>query len=195
MAAGAIGFLALANLIGFVLARLVETSSARDTVANLNARIRSWWGIIAVFGAAFLFGSVVTLALFAILSFLAFREFMSLTPTRAGDHRFFLAFFIVVPLQYWLIGVHWYGLFSIFTPVYVFLLLRALSAVADDRQSFEKTLGAADKARLDEYFTSLRGLEQQLDLQAQKPAPLACSTTPISSSVTTSIRKANCTTW
>jgi hypothetical protein len=54
----------------------------------------------------------------------------------------------------------------------------ALSAVADDRQSFEKTLGAADKARLDEYFTSLRGLEQQLDLQAQKPLPLASCTVP-----------------
>jgi len=41
-----------------------------------------------------------------------------------------------------------------------------------------KTLGAADEARLDEYFTSLRGLEQQLELQAQKPAPLAACTVP-----------------
>ncbi len=54
----------------------------------------------------------------------------------------------------------------------------ALSAVGDDRASFEKTLGAADKARLDEYFTSLRGLEQQLDLQMEKPAPLAACTVP-----------------
>jgi hypothetical protein len=54
----------------------------------------------------------------------------------------------------------------------------ALTAVADDRQSFEKTLGAADRARLDEYFTSLRDLEQQLDLQLQKPAPLAACTVP-----------------
>jgi len=103
---GAAGFLALSSLVGFVLARHVETSSARDTVANLNARIRSWWGIVAVFGAAILFGRIITLALFAVISFLAFREFISLTPTRAGDHRsLFLAFFIVVPLQYWLIGI------------------------------------------------------------------------------------------
>jgi hypothetical protein len=54
----------------------------------------------------------------------------------------------------------------------------ALTAVSDDRQSFMKTLGAADKARLDEYFTSLRELEQQLELQAQKPAPLAACTVP-----------------
>jgi hypothetical protein len=54
----------------------------------------------------------------------------------------------------------------------------ALTAVADDRQSFVKTLGAADRARLDEYFTSLRELEQQLDLSLRKPAPLAACTVP-----------------
>ena len=132
-----IGFLALCTVIGLVLARNVSTPAARDTVANLNARIRSWWGIVFVFGAALLFGRVVTLVLFAILSFLAFREFMSLTPTRAGDHRsLFLSFFVVVPVQYWLIGIDWYGLFSIFIPVYVFLLLPALSATAGDTRDF-----------------------------------------------------------
>jgi phosphatidate cytidylyltransferase len=132
-----IAFLALCTMIGFVLARHVAAPAARDTVANLNARIRSWWGIVFVFGAALLFGRVVTLVLFAILSFLAFREFMSLTPTRAGDHRsLFLSFFVVVPVQYWLIGIDWYGLFSIFIPVYVFLLLPALSAMAGDTRDF-----------------------------------------------------------
>ena len=106
-------------------------------MANLNARIRSWWGIVAVFGAALVFGRIVTLVLFAILSFLALREFVSLTPTRRGDHRsLFLAFFVVVPLQYWLIGIDWYGLVAIFIPVYVFLLLPALSAVAGDTNDF-----------------------------------------------------------
>jgi phosphatidate cytidylyltransferase len=132
-----IAFLALCTVIGFVLARHVAAPAARDTVANLNARIRSWWGIVFVFGAALLFGRVVTLVLFAILSFLSFREFMSLTPTRAGDHRsLFLSFFVVVPVQYWLIGIDWYGLFSIFIPVYVFLLLPALSAMAGDTRDF-----------------------------------------------------------
>lgn len=54
----------------------------------------------------------------------------------------------------------------------------ALSAVADDRKSFAQNLGATDRARLDEYFTSLRELEQQLDLELQKPAPLAACTVP-----------------
>lgn len=54
----------------------------------------------------------------------------------------------------------------------------ALSAVADDRKSFTQKLGATDRARLDEYFTSLRELEQQLDLELQKPAPLEACTVP-----------------
>jgi len=54
----------------------------------------------------------------------------------------------------------------------------ALSVVTDKRQSLMNKVGAADRRRLDEYFTSLRELEQQLDLELQKPAPLAACTIP-----------------
>jgi hypothetical protein len=53
-----------------------------------------------------------------------------------------------------------------------------LSAVKDQRLDMMKTLGAADKARLDEYFSSLRQIEQQLELELQKPAPLEACTVP-----------------
>lgn len=45
----------------------------------------------------------------------------------------------------------------------------ALSVVAEQRADLMKSLGAADRARADEYFTSLRQLEQQLTLQLEKP--------------------------
>jgi hypothetical protein len=54
----------------------------------------------------------------------------------------------------------------------------ALSAVTEEREAYIKGLGAGDKTRLDEYFTSLRELEQQLDIQLQKPAPLEACTIP-----------------
>ncbi len=51
-----------------------------------------------------------------------------------------------------------------------------LSAVSEQRQAILSGLGAADKQRMDQYFTSVRQLEQQLALQLQKPAPLeACA--------------------
>ncbi len=75
--------------------------------------------------------------MFAFISFFALREFITLTPTRPGDHRALsLAFFVLIPVQYWLIAIHWYALFSIFIPVYAFLLLPALSVLAEDAENF-----------------------------------------------------------
>jgi hypothetical protein len=50
-----------------------------------------------------------------------------------------------------------------------------LSSFAEQTQDLVKTLGAADKQRMDQYFTSIREVENQLALQLQKPEPnLAC---------------------
>ncbi len=46
-----------------------------------------------------------------------------------------------------------------------------LSAFMDESKAYMKTVGAADAARLDEYFTSVRSVENQLALQLEKPAP------------------------
>src|ERR1700743_800182 len=53
-----------------------------------------------------------------------------------------------------------------------------LSGVSDQREALLKQVGAADRQRLDEYFTAVRQLEQQLDIQLQKPEPLAACTNP-----------------
>lgn len=53
-----------------------------------------------------------------------------------------------------------------------------LSSVTERRAAFMQELGASDKARLDEYFTSLRDLEKQLELQLQRPAPLQACVVP-----------------
>lgn len=145
LAAGVIVLLAGATVIGTILAKRVRSEAGRATVANLNARVRSWWVMAGVFAAALLFGQTVTLVLFGIISFLALREFMTLTPTRPGDHRaLFLSFFVVVPLQYWLIARDWYGLFAVMIPVYAFAALPAAAVLAGDTQDF---LGRAAKVQ------------------------------------------------
>ena len=48
--------------------------------------------------------------LFAIASVFALREFITLTPTRPGDHLpLVVCFYVLLPVQYWLIGDDWYG--------------------------------------------------------------------------------------
>ena len=91
-------------------------------MANLRARVQAWWVMCGVLAIALLTGATGSVLLFALVSFLALREFITLAPTRHGDHHTLLwIFFIVTPIQYWLVWRDWYGLFAIFIPVYVFL--------------------------------------------------------------------------
>ena len=135
--AGIVVLLGAASLIGFVLSRRATSETGRATIDNLNARIRAWWVMIAIFAVSFALGRGVTLVLFALTSFYTLREFVSLTPTRAADHLPLVAsFYVLLPLQYWLISIDWYALFTILIPVYGFLLLPSLSALKGDTEQF-----------------------------------------------------------
>ncbi len=134
---GVLALLVASSLIGWALSLRVIGDKGRATVQNLNARIRAWWMMVAVFGLAMATGGIGSVVLFALTSFFALREFITLTPTRAGDHRtLFWVFFVILPLQYYLIAIKWYGLFSILIPVYAFLFIPIRSAVAGDCGNF-----------------------------------------------------------
>jgi phosphatidate cytidylyltransferase len=134
---GVFALLTVASVIGQILRRKLTGESARKVVENLNARIFAWWIMVLIFGVAMTIGRVASVCLFAFTSFLALREFITLTPTRPGDHRaLFLAFFVVLPAHYWLLATHWYGLFVIFIPVYAFLFIPIRIAAAGDCQSY-----------------------------------------------------------
>lgn len=134
---GVAALLVVASVLGRWIAHRAGSDSLRTTAANLNARVRAWWVMTALFGLALATGGIGTILLFSLTSFLALREFVSLTPTRPGDHRpLFWAFFLIVPLQYLLVGIHWYGLFAIFIPVFAFLILPIRSAAAGETEHF-----------------------------------------------------------
>ena len=131
---GVLALLVVASLVGWLLRRRRGASAVID---NLNARIRAWWVMAAVLAACFLLGDVATVVLFAIASVFALREFVTLTPTRPGDHLpLVVCFYVLLPVQYWLIGTNWYNLFAIFLPVYGFLLLPVLTAISGDTEQF-----------------------------------------------------------
>lgn len=142
---GVLATLAFATLIGRVLHWRGPGPQAQKTIANLNARLNAWWVMTIVFGVALLSGWVVSLLLFGLLSLLALREYITLVQTRRGDHRaLFWIFFFVTPLQYLLVGIRWYGMLSIFIPVWVFLLLPTRMAMSGDTEDF---LGRAAKVQ------------------------------------------------
>lgn len=132
-----IGFLAIASAVGFALARKIKTPGAQATIQNLNARIRAWWIMVLVFAAALASGGTGSLVLFGLTSFWALREFITLTPTRPGDHRtLFWVFFVITPLQYIFLARQWTGMFLVFIPVYAFLFIPLRNAIAGDTERF-----------------------------------------------------------
>ncbi|MDP5361223.1 MAG: phosphatidate cytidylyltransferase, partial [Paracoccaceae bacterium] len=100
-------------------------------------RVQSWWGMVAFIGIALLMGKPGIMTLFAFASFAALREFLTLTTKAQADHlSLALAFFVVLPLQYVFVGLGWTGLFTVFIPVYAFLLLPMISALRGDPKRF-----------------------------------------------------------
>ena len=137
LAGGVLTILVVSSVIGWILALKTTSEKGRATVQNLNARIRAWWVMAIVFGLALVTGTIGAVILFGLMSFLALREFITLTPTRLGDHRtLFWVFFVIVPLQYYLIAIKWYGFFSIMIPVYAFLFIPIRSALFGDCEHF-----------------------------------------------------------
>jgi phosphatidate cytidylyltransferase len=135
--AGVLGLLTVSTLIGQVMKFAIRKPEAQATIGNLNARIGAWWIMSAIFGLTLAIGQIWSLVLFGIMSLMALREYVTLLPTRRADHRtLFWAFFVFTPLQYFLIGIHWYGMFAILIPVYAFLFVPTRLAIAGDTASF-----------------------------------------------------------
>jgi phosphatidate cytidylyltransferase len=133
---GLAGVLLAATLVGQVL-QWRSGGHVSSVVENLNQRVFAWWVIVALIGVAFLFGKAGVILLFAFASFAALREFLTLTYTRRSDHwALVAAFFIGIPVQYYLVWIEWYGLYSIFIPVYGFLMLPVFSVIRGDTTHF-----------------------------------------------------------
>lgn len=131
------GVLVFASAVGWLLARRYSPDGQNAAIENLNDRIRAWWLMVLALALAFLGGRAGVIVLFAICAFAALREFMTLTNAGRADHRSLAAaFFVVLPVQFYLVWIGWYGLFAIFIPVWVFLLLPIVSVLAGETRNY-----------------------------------------------------------
>jgi len=131
------GLLILATVLAFW--RSLKEMTPRQ--AALHHRfvldLRAVWIGTVLFWISWALGAAVATLLFAVVSFLALREFITLTHTRRADHRALLAvFFVVLPLQYVLAAGRAFNLFSVFIPVYAFAVLPILAALGNDATRF-----------------------------------------------------------
>ncbi|MFK7768083.1 MAG: phosphatidate cytidylyltransferase [Mariniblastus sp.] len=125
-------------VIGQFLKRKPESHVDPAIIRNFNKRVSSWLTICVILVVALLSQTtVVTVVLFGFVSFWALREFVTMTPTRRGDHRtLFWVFFGFTPLQYVLVGLDLYEFYTIVIPVYASLFIPARIAFTSDHKRF-----------------------------------------------------------
>lgn len=118
------GLFILAVLTGAsLLVALLRRVKPHKDFSELAARVRSWWVMAVVFFGAVAVERRLSFVFLACMSFWALKEYITLLKTRPSDHKTLVLTFLSIPVQYWWIAIGWYGMFIIFIPVYMFLLL------------------------------------------------------------------------
>ena len=114
-----------------------KSPEAVQRLAVVNARTRMGWWLIAIFAIAWWFGQGTLTILFAVFSFFLLREFIALTPIKHTDHWVLVvAFYLAIPIQYLLVYLDLSAVFTLFIPVYLFLLLPVIAALSHDTDRY-----------------------------------------------------------
>lgn len=108
---------------------------------ELKQRVRSWWAITFLFTTALILNRKAAILFFAFVSFLSLKEYLSLIPTRKVDRRVLFLAYLAVIFQYYWISIEWYGMFLIFIPVYMFLVLPTRMVLLEETKGFLKAVG------------------------------------------------------
>lgn len=135
--AGVFALLALASAAVWLLKRLAPQRNHSELVA----RIQSWWLMATIFVVAITLDRTISIVFMALVSFLAFKEYLSLIPTRRADRRVLLWAYLAIPVQYYWIAQSWYGMFIIFVPVYMFLLLPLVMVLIGETTGYLRAAG------------------------------------------------------
>jgi phosphatidate cytidylyltransferase len=134
---GVVALLVIGTLI-IGLKRLFYPSAADH---ELWLRMRSWWLMAGLFILAIAVNRALGVLFFALVSFLALKEYFSIVPIRDADKRVLFWAYLAIPLQYLWVWQGWYGMFIIFIPVYMFLLMPLRMIIQGETQGFLKAAG------------------------------------------------------
>jgi phosphatidate cytidylyltransferase len=135
--AGIAVVLTLATAGTQVLRVSVRGFSSIAVLENLNARINAWWWIVLVLAAALLTGRIALIILFAAISFIALREFLTLTAVQPADRcTVLLCYLIILPAQYLLVASGRFELFVGSIPLATLLIVPALTALSGSPRNF-----------------------------------------------------------
>jgi phosphatidate cytidylyltransferase len=131
------GLLTVASLVSWMMHR----RHGGEKYVELRQRVRAWWVMVAIFVIAIALDRRLSIAFFALVSFLALKEYFSLIPTRRADRRVLFWAYLSIPVQYYWVARGWYGMFIIFIPVWVMLLVSARMVLVGETKDFLRAVG------------------------------------------------------
>src|SRR5689334_17114821 len=126
-------------IVATIVVEVIRRAKPKSDLGELSARVRSWWVMASVFFVALVVDSRISLVFFALLSFWALKEYVTLLDTRPADHHSLFWAFVAIPAQYVLVGTGWYGMFVLLIPVYMFLFLPLPMVLAGEPKGFVRS--------------------------------------------------------
>jgi phosphatidate cytidylyltransferase len=121
-------WVAYAAILGVLLAGsgatrvLIDRFPERD-YTELRLRVRTWWFIVPPVAAALVTGKAVTIALIAVVSVLALKEFLAMVAHRGQDHGSLQFVYLAIPIEYWFAYRSSYVAFAATVPLFGLAML------------------------------------------------------------------------
>ena len=135
-----LGIFVLLLLASLSILLLIKKNPTKG-YTELKQRTLSWWWMIGILFSCLLISKNTAIALFGFISFLSLKEFFSIIPTRHADRRVVFLAYLSVPLQYYWVSIEWYGMFLVFIPIYIFLLLPTRMVLIGKTKGFIHSAG------------------------------------------------------
>ncbi len=119
----------------------VKFTKPEKNMVELVSRVKTFWVIVLLLGASLILKPSVAIVFWAFVSYLALKEYFTIIPTRPVDRRVLFWAYIAIPIQYYWIAIGWYGMFTVFIPVYVFLFLPLRMVTIGETSGFLRAAG------------------------------------------------------
>lgn len=133
--------IAAALTVATLWVRSLQSRNPERDYEELRLRTRTWWIIAGLFSLAVVLDHTASLIFLSFVSFLSLKEYLSLIPTRRTDHRVLFWTYLAIPIQFLWIYLRWYGMFIVFIPVYMFLLLPTRMVLIGNTEGFLRAIG------------------------------------------------------
>ncbi|EMI20852.1 Phosphatidate cytidylyltransferase [Rhodopirellula maiorica SM1] len=149
----AIASILISLFVASVMSLVLKWRHPERDFTELRERVRTWWVIVGFFSAALFVSPTAAVCFFAFVSFLALKEFLSMTPTRRSDRRVLFYAYLSIIAQYYFAASAWYGMFIVFIPVLMFVWLPTRMLLMGQTDGFLRAAGSLHWALMITVFS------------------------------------------